>query len=92
MVQNDWLVVEGYETIDEATFVKVYNDKFLKRYATALIKRQWGQNMSKFEGMVLPGGVTLNGTKMMDDANAEILALETDIVYNSSLPVDFMIG
>ena len=92
VVQNDWLVVEGYETIDEATFVKVYNDKFLKRYATALIKRQWGQNMSKFEGMVLPGGVTLNGTKMMDDANAEILALETDIVYNSSLPVDFMIG
>jgi hypothetical protein len=92
VVQNDWLVVEGYETVDEAAFAKVYNDKFLKRYATALIKRQWGQNMSKFEGMVLPGGVTLNGTKMMDDANAEILALETDIVYNSSLPVDFMIG
>lgn len=76
----------------EAAFAKVYNDKFLKRYATALLKRQWGQNMSKFEGMVLPGGVTLNGTKMVDDANAEILALETDIVYNSSLPVDFMIG
>lgn len=92
VVQNDWLVVEGYETVDETAFAKVYNDKFLKRYATALIKRQWGQNMSKFEGMVLPGGVTLNGTKMMDDANAEILALETDIVYNSSLPVDFMIG
>jgi hypothetical protein len=92
VLENDWIVVEGYEAVDETTFAKVYNDKFLKRYATALIKRQWGQNMSKFEGMVLPGGVTLNGTKMMDDANAEILALETDIVYNSSLPVDFMIG
>jgi hypothetical protein len=89
---NDYMIVEGYEAIDETTFTKVFNDKFLKRYATALIKRQWGQNMSKFGGMVLPGGVTLNGREIMEDANAEILALETDIVYNSSLPVDFMIG
>ena len=72
---DDYLVVECYRIIDPDTYTDVYNDYFLKRYATALIKRQWGQNLLKFEGMVMPGGVTFNGRQLYDDANEEITRL-----------------
>lgn len=89
---GDWIIIEAYETIDPTGFTKVYNDMFLKKYSTALIKRQWGQNMSKFEGMQLPGGVTMNGMKILDDANAEIEKLEADMELKYAKPVDFFIG
>jgi len=89
---GDWIIIEAYETIDPTGFTKVYNDMFLKKYSTALIKRQWGQNMSKFEGMQLPGGVTINGMKILDDANAEIEKLEADMELKYAKPVDFLIG
>ena len=73
---DDYLVVECYRIIDPDTFTDVYNDYFLKRYATALIKRQWGTNLLKFEGMVMPGGVTFNGRQLFDDAKEEITILE----------------
>jgi hypothetical protein len=64
----------------------------LKKYATALVKKQWGQNLSKFEGIALPGGVTLNSTKILDEATQEIEKLEEESRNNYELPLDYMIG
>ena len=61
---------------DLTQFTDVYNDVWLKKYVTALIKKQWGQNLSKFEGVQLPGGVTLQGRQILEDANTEIEKLE----------------
>ena len=90
--KGDYLVVECYRIIDPNTYTDVYNDYFLKRYATALIKRQWGTNLIKFEGMVMPGGVTFNGRQMFDDATEEIAKLEEEARLNWEQPVDFMVG
>ena len=63
--KDDYLVIDCWRIVDPADFSRVYNDSFLKRYLTALIKRQWGQNMMKFQGVKLPGGIELNGVKFM---------------------------
>ena len=76
---DDYIVIECYKAIDTAN---VYNDMWLKRYATALIKKQWGENLSKFDGITLPGGITYNGGRILDDANTEIEKLETEIETN----------
>jgi len=89
---GDNILVECYRIIDPDTHTDVYNDYFLKRYATALIKRQWGQNLIKFEGMVMPGGVTFNGRQLFDDANEEIKELTEEARLNWEKPVDFMTG
>ena len=89
---DDYLVVECYRILDPDTYTDVYNDYFLKKYATALIKRQWGQNLLKFEGMVMPGGVTFNGRQLYDDANEEITRLEEEARLNWEQPVDFYTG
>tara|TARA_B100000902_G_C26400484_1_gene477556 strand:- start:85 stop:501 length:417 start_codon:yes stop_codon:yes gene_type:complete len=89
---GDSLVVECYRIIDPDTFTDVYNDYFLKRYATALIKKQWGQNLIKFEGMVMPGGVTFNGRQLYDDAVTELEQLVEEARLNWEKPVDFMTG
>tara|TARA_B100000575_G_scaffold259771_1_gene232223 strand:- start:196 stop:1158 length:963 start_codon:yes stop_codon:yes gene_type:complete len=90
--KDDFLVVECYRIIDPDTFTDVYNDYFLKRYATALIKKQWGQNLLKFEGMVMPGGVTFNGRQLYDDAVAELELLVEEARLNWEQPIDFMTG
>ena len=90
--EDAFLVIECYRIIDPDTFTDVYNDYFLKRYATALIKRQWGTNLLKFEGMVMPGGVTFNGRQLFDDANEEITRLEEEARLNWEQPIDFMTG
>src|SRR6056300_923425 len=69
---GDKILMEMYFTTDANNNGKIYNNIFLKEYATALIKEQWGQNLIKFEGMVLPGGVTLNGRQIIEDARQEI--------------------
>ena len=89
---GDNILVECYRIIDPDTHTDVYNDYFLKRYATALIKRQWGQNLIKFEGMVMPGGVTFNGRQLFDDAVAELELLVEECRLNWEKPVDFMTG
>jgi len=89
---GDNILVECYRIIDPDTYTDVYNDYFLKRYATALLKRQWGTNLIKFEGMVMPGGVTFNGRQIFDDANEEITKLEEEARLNWEQPVDFMTG
>jgi hypothetical protein len=89
---GDFIVAEVYRILDPQEFTKIYNDMFLKKYTTALIKRQWGINMKKFEGIQLPGGVTLNGQKIYDEAVEEISQIENEMLSRYSLPVDMMIG
>jgi len=89
---DDYIVIEGYEIVDPQTYTDVYNDMFLKRYCTALIKKQWGQNMSKFEGMQLPGGVTMNGLQIYQDAVEEIKELEEEMKLAWMMPDDFIVG
>ena len=89
---DDYLVVECYRILDPDTYTDVYNDYFLKKYATALIKKQWGQNLLKFEGMQMPGGVTFNGRQLYDDAVVEIEQLTEEARLNWEQPVDFYTG
>lgn len=92
IVANDYIVVEVYKTVDPTTFTSVWKDMFIKDYTTALIKQQWGQNLIKFEGMQLPGGVTLNGRQMYDDATQEIEKLRENLRLEQELPPDFFVG
>lgn len=89
---GDFIIVEAYRILDPNTFTDVYNDYFLKKYATALIKKQWGNNLKKFEGVQLPGGVTLNGQKIYDEAVDEINQLKEEVKGTYQLPVDFFTG
>lgn len=87
-----YLLVEAYEVIDPAVYTDAWNDRWLQNYATALIKRQWGSNLTKFTGMSLPGGVQFNGEKIYDDATEEIRRMEDEMISSYSLPVLDMIG
>lgn len=89
---GDWVVFEAYAIVDPTEFSEVYDDMFLKKYATALIKRQWGENMKKFGGIQLPGGVTLNGEKIYEESVEEINQIEEDMQLKYELPPVFMIG
>jgi hypothetical protein len=89
---GDYVVAEVYQLIDPDTFTSIYNDKWLKEYTTALIKRQWGANLIKFEGMQLPGGVTLNGRQLFEDAMADIERLREEIRLNEEMPINFFVG
>jgi hypothetical protein len=99
-IDTDWgnlrvgsfLVVEAYEIIDPAVYIDAWNDRWLQNYATALIKRQWGSNLTKFTGMSLPGGVQFNGEKLYNDAVDEINKMEQEMISGYSLPVLDMIG
>ena len=91
-LSNEYLLVEAYQIVDPTEYVDVWKDQWLMRYATALIKRQWGSNLTKFTGMQLPGGLTFNGEKIYNDAVAEITDLEDKMISSYSLPVMDMIG
>lgn len=89
---GEFMIVECYRILDPNTFTDVYNDMYLKRYATALIKKQWGNNLKKFEGVQLPGGVTLNGQKIYEEALEELRELKEEVQNTYQLPVDFFVG
>jgi hypothetical protein len=89
---GEYIVVEGYQVLNPDTYTDVWNDMFLKKYATALIKRQWGENLKKFEGMAMPGGITFNGQKIWDEAGDDIEKLENEMMSSYSLPVSDMLG
>ena len=91
-VVGDYMIVECYRILDPDTFTDVYNDMFLKRYATALIKRQWGENLKKFAGVQLPGGVTLNGVVIYQEAIDEITNLESEMQSKYEIPPEFITG
>ena len=89
---GEFIIIECYRKLDPTTYTDVFNDIYLKRYTTALIKRQWGANLSKFEGVQMLGGVTLNGAAIFEQANADIEKLEEQIQLAYELPPDYMIG
>lgn len=88
---GDYVIVQGYRALDPNEFTKVWNEAWLKQYVTALFKKQWATNIKKFSGIQLPGGVTLDGDKLYDEATTEIKELE-DSLQNKSAPLDFFIG
>jgi len=89
---GDFLVCKAYRVIDPDTYTDVWKDRWLLRYAACLIKLQWGSNLTKFEGMQLPGGVQFNGAKLYDDAFAERQQLEEEIQSNYVYPPEDMVG
>jgi hypothetical protein len=89
---GDRIIAEAYQIVDPETYPDVYKDRWLQNYATAKIKYQWGTNLSKFEGLRLPGDVTFNGSQILQDAAAEIQNLEQEMLTSYSLPVADMIG
>lgn len=89
---DKYLIVEAYEVIDPTTFTDVWKDRWLLQYATALIKRQWGANLKKYSGLMMPGGVQFNGQQIFDEAIEEIRMLEEDMIRSYSLPVMDMVG
>lgn len=89
---NDYIIIECYRVLDPNTFTDVYNHMYLKMYTTALFKKQWGNNLKKFEGVQLPGGVTLNGQKIYDEAVQELEDIRKSVQTDFQLPVDFFVG
>jgi hypothetical protein len=88
---GDVVIAEVYRALDEVNFPKILDDIWLKRYATALVKKQWGSNTRKYQGMQLPGGVTFNGQTIYDEAVEEVKYLEGEAIYSTS-PLEFMTG
>jgi hypothetical protein len=84
------MVIECYANIDASVYNRVWNDRWVKEYATALIKRSWGNNLKKFSGLQLPGGVTLNGDKIYEEAVEEIRNLESQMETQYGAPLEFM--
>lgn len=86
------VVAECYAAIDPETYNAVWNDRWLKKYATALIKRNWGNNLKKFQGVQLLGGVTLNGDKIFEEADEEINNLEQEMQNSYGGPLEFYLN
>ena len=100
-LETDWankfkvgtiLIIEAYRALDPVTYAEVYNDMFLKKYATALIKQQWGSNLKKFTGVTLPGGISLDGQTIFTEATEEITKIEEEMNMKYELPPDGIIG
>ena len=89
---GNYIIIDCYSTLDPNDYSRVWNDSFIKPYLTSLIKRQWGQNMMKFTGVKLPGGVELNGRQMYDDAQKEIDTIMEKMSNTYELPPLDMIG
>ena len=89
---GEFLIIECYRKIDPATYTDIFDDIYLKRYATALIKRQWGANLSKFKGVQLLGGVEMDGEGIYSQAQEELQKLEEEIQLAFETPIDYMVG
>ena len=92
ITEGDYLILDCFRAMDPNDYNRVWNDSFLKPYATALIKRQWGQNLIKFAGVKLPGGTELNGRQMYDDAEKELTRIREIMSNTYELPPLDMIG
>ena len=89
---NHYILIDCYREVDPQSATSVYNDPWLKRYTTSLIKRQWGQNLIKFQGVKLPGGLEMNGRQLFDDAQREIEDHEERLMTEYAMPPLDMIG
>ena len=92
MAVGNFVVAECYKIVDPATYADVYKDRWLQNYAAAKIKFQWGSNLTKFNGMTLPGNIQFSGEQILNDARDEIRQLEDEMMSSYSLPVVDMIG
>ena len=89
--KDEFIVIECYRALDPESFTQIYNDSFMKLYLTALIKRQWGRNLSKFRGVKLPGGIELNGGEILQQAESEIADIRSRMMSEFELPpLDFI--
>ena len=87
-----WIIFECWSALDPSTFTEIYSDEFVREYAYSLIKQQWGSNLKKFSGIALPGGTTLNGQQIYDEATTELEKLRERVRKEFELPPDFLIG
>ena len=92
MSDDTFIIIDGYRLLDPSDAPAIYNDFWLKRYATATIKKQWGQNLIKFNGVLLPGGVALNGREIYEDAIKEIEEIEYSLKTEYEIPPLDLIG
>lgn len=88
----NYLIVEAYQVVDPATYSDVWGDRWLARYCTQLIKKQWGNNIKKYNGMQMPGGLRFNGQQIYDEALDELTKLEREMIISYSLPVTDFLG
>jgi hypothetical protein len=89
---GNYVILECYTTVDPSSYAYIWNDRWLKEYCTALIKRTWGNNLKKFAGMQLPGGVVLNGDKIFQEAEVEIKALHDEMESRYGGVLEFMMN
>ena len=89
---GQYIMIDGYREVNPEENPDVWDEPWLRQYATQLVKRQWGEHLKLYEGMNLPGGVTFNGQKIWDEAQEEIQKLEDTVINDYSLPVTDMIG
>ena len=89
---DQFLIIECYRKVDPESYTDIFDDIYLKRYVTALIKRQWGANLSKFNGVAMLGGVTMNGETIYSQATEEVQRLEEQIQLAFETPIDYMMG
>jgi hypothetical protein len=87
-----YIVLETYAALDPETYPEIFKDRLLKKYLTALIKRQWGTNMMKYDGVQLPGGIVMKGSTIYAEAVQELQAIELEMLNSYELPVNFFIG
>ena len=92
LTAGDWLIMDCYRTLDPNDYARVWNDSFLKKYTAALLKKQWGQNLIKFNGVKLPGGVELNGRDIYEDGVKELEVIQEMMSSTYELPPLDMIG
>jgi hypothetical protein len=89
---GDYLVIDCWKALNPAEATDVFNDVFLKKYLTSLIKKQWGQNLIKFQGVKLPGGIEFNGRQIYDDAQSELDRIEDKMMSTYEIPPLDLIG
>ena len=90
--EGEFIVIEGSIVTDRSTYPRVWNDRMLKKLATSYVKKQWGNNMKKFGGMALPGGITMNGQQIFEEAVNEIREIEQEIRNTYEAPPTFLVG
>jgi hypothetical protein len=91
VTEGSYIIAEVYATLDPASSL-FWNDNWLKRYTTALLKRQWGENLKKFAGVQLPGGIALNGQQIWDEADKQCSDLEVELRDMYEMPASFEVG
>ena len=91
VTKDEYIIIDCWRVLDPSDSTKVFNDRFLKRYFTALLKKQWGQNLIKFQGVKLPGGIELNGRQIYDDAQLELDKIQDRMTWDyEELPLDLI--